>query len=128
MPQNKSKHISEAEALNLLIRGVDWLIRRQEKVEDKLNRLVERQMANKDEILAEIRTNTSIAESSAQAIDLLREGNDNIQAKIDDLKTQIEAGNVPTDLSEIDAALDEQRTVLEKVKTEIGANTSTPTE
>lgn len=79
-------------------------------------------MAKVDDVLAAITANTDIAKASAQAIDALREGHDNIAAEIADLKAQIAAGNT-TDFTAIDAALADQKTVLDNSNAAIGANT-----
>lgn len=79
-------------------------------------------MATAAEILATVNANTSVLNSIAVAADALNEGQVSIADQIAELKRQIEAGQTP-DLSELEAAVDNQTAVISGLKDAVGANT-----
>lgn len=87
--------------------------------------LKEHTMADAASILAKISANTNILKSIDAAANALEEGNANIVALIADLKAQIAAGTAP-DFGPLDAAADEQGTVIAGIADSVQANTGTP--
>ena len=79
-------------------------------------------MADAASILAKVTANTSVLQSIAAAATALQEGHDTIQAEIDALKAQIAAGT-PPDFTALDAAADDQATVIAGISKAIPANT-----
>lgn len=70
-------------------------------------------MATAEEVLAKVTANTDVLRGVAVIADTLNEGQETIEGLIADLKAQIAAGQTPTDLSAIEAALADQATVID---------------
>lgn len=101
-----------------------WLVRRNDRVEDKLNRLLKgmkQDMATKKEILDKIAANTTLLGSVAVAVDELNDQSASIAEEIARLKKLIEDGQV-ADFTEVEALVDAQAGVIAGLETAIGKN------
>lgn len=74
----------------------------------------------KDEIVAALAANTQSLSDILTAADALNEGQVSIADEITALKDQIAAGQTP-DLSDLEAAVNAQKSVIDQVRTAVGA-------
>ena len=79
-------------------------------------------MADAASVLAKITANNDLLKSQTAALNALAEGQADITAEIKNLKDQIAAGQAP-DFGPLDAAADEQTTLVQGVGKAINANT-----
>lgn len=80
-------------------------------------------MTDSASILDKITANTSLLRSISTAADALKEGQATIAAEIQALKDQIAAGSAAPDFSALDAAADDQKTVIDGLNVAIPSNT-----
>lgn len=88
------------------------------------NKRLDKLMADAASILAKVTANTNTLKSIQAGVTAAAEGHTTIAEEIQALKDQIAAGQAP-DFGPLDAATDEQTTLLEGLATAIPANTST---
>lgn len=82
-------------------------------------------MSQADTIIAGITANNSVISSIQAATKVLAEGHDTLQAEIDELKAKSASGGVLTDadMAKVDAAIAQQKAIIDSLATAIPANT-----
>ena len=117
-----------------ILRKIDDLDRRLKIIENlqivsalhaisaQLNHMERQQMADAQSILAKITANNDKISSFTAALVALSEGQADIKTEIQNLKDQIAAGQ-PPDFGPLDAAADQQTTLVQGAAKAVDANT-----